>query len=224
MNAPDSCPDIEVLCAWLEGELDADADHDLREHLARCPRCAREAAAALSFLEEDAGRPVDPEVVASIAVSARSAADARMECARPSANKRSTILAAAAGLLVAATFFVLWDSDASKRPERQAIPAPDVPRGGAMRVEILTEEEGWRVTWEAVPAATSYRVVLSDGLAPRSTEETRGEEFWVSGTSATDLRELTLVVEAIDDRAEVVGTSSAIPLRAGPRTDDEVRP
>jgi hypothetical protein len=216
------CPDIEVLASWIEGARAAEEDQALREHVAQCRRCAREAAAAIAFIEEDCGQLVAPEAVSSTVRSARRGLERQVSRARRD-GKRRLFVAAAAGVLVAGTLFWTWEADWTWQPLKQATSSEDVPRGASieMAVAVSSTSEGWRLRWDPVPGAVSYRVLLLNGLRQQVAESTQSPEFWIPREKEDGLRILSVVIEVVGGHGEEIGASLEIPILSGHAEDQE---
>lgn len=180
-----SCPPIEKLVEAATRPMAAEAAESIRAHVAECPGCAAELELARAFQSPEAS--VEAEdlrwVVAQLeARVASTPAPARVLPMRHRSVVASWRLRAAAAALVAVALGLGWNMLEDRgAPGLPASGVEDVVRSGRVVLVAPLDAEVSRpihFSWEAIPGAASYRVVLAD---------VADEPIWEGESSGTRL-------------------------------------
>jgi len=150
----------DILSEFLEGELSPSAEAEAREHLARCPACARELAELRALVAALHGLP-EVEPPAELRARLRRIPD---EAVRGDAWRRArfiatSVAAAAAALLIVWTGITHYQG----RPGVDLTTAPPIARPAPPAVEELVAAEPDEVAPESAPEAA---LVESAAAAP----------------------------------------------------------
>ncbi len=170
------CPDEERLAAWVEGRLPADLRESLENHLADCDFCCGQVG-FLSRAREIGPPPAVPGPLLALASGGRQS--------RAFAFRPATVLAAAAGILLALLVASPWgpsgsipavpEGDRSVRTSRPAADAPWIVRPAEGESISLAALE---LRWEEAPGTLFYTVQLVDA---------KGDVAWEGRSDGTRL-------------------------------------
>ena len=166
VSASKECPTVEVLEKLME---ESSSDPKAAAHVATCPHCQTEIAMLRSF---ESSVPSANEGAAVAWIAAQLQRNQTMPAAKTSATAvpfwralfRVPYLAAAAALILAVGLGIsLYISDSSKQPTFQTGDF-GVQYRGEIRLHTVGDlsQPPQQLTWEAVPGAASYSVVISD--------------------------------------------------------------
>lgn len=166
----DRCEPIET----LRQAAALPAGDPRRDHVEACPRCAARLAALASFLDGgDVPAGADPD-----AADRRLAAALRDERNRRSAGGRRF----GAGLLALAAVLLLLVVGPGLLGDHEGPPASGTLRGDAAPDAFALRAEGRTLSWNAIPGADAYEVILyDDSLAPL------GEPIAIRGATSLEL-------------------------------------
>jgi hypothetical protein len=214
--ATKDCPTLEVLERVME---ESSPDPKIAAHVADCPHCQSEIAMLRSFESSDP-TPDEGAAVAWIAAqlqkrqSAPVAQNSAMVVPFWRSLFRVPYMAAAAALIIAITVGISLHNSDDGKPGFNSGPTNQTIYRGELRLTTPTDlsQAPQQLTWEAVPGAASYRVVVSD---------VTNEKLWQASSSGNSInvnpelkakmvpgKPLNWKVSALDANGNEIGSGS----------------